>query len=84
MTKQNLIEKVLPSYQLSKTQKAAEKLLSKVGVNNIVEGLISSLAKTIEFDDKKYNKYKNYYKILETASTSELPKNMSLFKIFKH
>jgi hypothetical protein len=77
--KQNLIEEVLPSYQLSKTQKTAEKILSKVGVNNIVEGLSSSLAKAIEFDDKQYNKKENYYKILETPSTSELPKNINKF-----
>jgi len=77
--KQNLIEKVLPSYQLSKTQKTAEKLLSKVGVNNIMEGLSSTLAKTIEFKDKKYNKQENYYKILETPSTSALPKNIDKF-----
>lgn len=77
--KQNLIEKVLPSYRLSKTQKVAEKLLSKIGVNEISEGLSSSLAKAIEFDDKKYNKYENYYKILETPSTSELPKNIDKF-----
>ena len=50
--------------------------MSKVGLDN---QLSSSLARTVEFKDSKYNKKENYYKILETPSTSELPKNVAKF-----
>ena len=73
---QNLIQSELPSYNLSKSQKFVEGVLSKVGLDN---QLSSSLARTVEFKDSKYNKKENYYKILETPSTSELPKNVAKF-----
>ena len=73
---QNLIQAELPSYNLSKSQKFVEGVLSKVGLDN---QLSSSLARTVEFKDSKYNKKENYYKILETPSTSELPKNVAKF-----
>ena len=72
----NLIQSELPSYNLSKSQKFVEGVLSKVGLDN---QLSSSLARTVEFKDSKYNKKENYYKILETPSTSELPKNVAKF-----
>ena len=73
---QNLIKEELSSYNLSKSQKFVEGVLSKVGLDN---QLSSSLARTVEFKDSKYNKKENYYKILETPSTSELPKNVAKF-----
>ncbi len=73
---QNLIQSELPSYNLSKSQKFVEGVLSKIGLDN---KLSSSLARSVEFKDSKYNKKENYYKILETPSTSELPKNVAKF-----
>ena len=73
---QKLIETELPSYNLSKSQKLIEVTLSKIGLD---PRLSSSLARSVEIKDSKYNNKENYYKILETPSTNELPKNMPKF-----